>query len=156
MKKIYRFLLSLKNYKLFFFIFLSIFFINVFFILTKNLITLKTISNVNTTNISLYPRIVLTLVIAPLLETLIFQKFIFNSCRLYIKSNLICILISAILFGLNHYDSITSIIQTFIIGIGFSLYYSILRKKEKNAFLKVALLHCLWNLLSLIISIVVK
>ncbi len=156
MKKIYRFLLSLKKYKLFFFIFLSIFLINAFFIITKNLIALKTISKVNTSNISLCPRIVLSLIIAPLLETLIFQKFIFNLCRLYLKSNLICIIISAIIFGLNHYDSITSIIQTFIIGIGYSLYYSILRKKEKNAFLKVALLHCLWNLLSLIISIVVK
>ena len=85
-KKIYCFLLSLKSYELFFFIFLSIFFVNTFFIVTKNFIVPKTISKVNTTNISLYLRIVLFLIIAPLLETLIFQKFIFTFCRLYIKN----------------------------------------------------------------------
>ena len=156
MKNFYRFLLGLKNYKLFFFIFLSIFFINTFFIITKKFITLKDISKVNTTDISLNLRIFLSLIIAPFLETLIFQNFIFTFCRLYIKSNLICVVLTAILFGLNHYNSITSIIQTFIIGIGYSLYYSILRKNDKNAFLKVAILHCLWNLFSLTISIIFK
>ena len=156
MKKIYRFLLSLKNYKLFFFIFFSIFFINAVFIITKIFIATKTILKLNSSDISLNHRILLSLIIAPLLETLIFQKLIFTFCRLYIKSNLICVVISAILFGLNHYNSITSIIQTFIIGIGYSLYYSILRKNDTNAFSKVALLHCLWNLLSITISIILK
>ena len=92
------------------------------------------------------------IVLAPLFETLINQRVVIGICRLYVKNNLICLVVSAILFGLMHYNYIAATIEntnrvftTTVIGLYFGLFYTVLKRKKLNAFYLTALLHASWN-----------
>lgn len=92
------------------------------------------------------------IVLAPLFETLINQRVVIGICHLYVKNNLICLVVSAILFGLMHYNNIAANIEntdrvftTTVIGLYFGLFYTVLKRKKLNAFFLTALLHASWN-----------
>lgn len=95
-------------------------------------------------------------IVAPLLETLIFQHFIYIVLRKFIHKEKILIftyiISSSILFSLEHKYSTYYIFVTFFLGIvlGFSYYISKLRKE--SAYWNTAIIHGLYNSLLVLIS----
>lgn len=89
------------------------------------------------------------IILAPLLETFIFQwipiKFFRNKLKLSFTKT--C-LISAVIFSVNHYYNLGYIIVTFILGYIFVGGYMILQNTNKNAFRVVCMTHALRNLIS--------
>lgn len=85
-------------------------------------------------------------IIAPLVETLIFQSLlnlILN--KIGIKNLYILICIPSIIFGLNHLYNPLYMISTFTAGLVMNLLYLFCLQNGKNAYFYVALLHFLYN-----------
>jgi membrane protease YdiL (CAAX protease family) len=108
--------------------------------------TLKSLDDVSLLNLFM------GIVLAPLFETLINQRVVIRICRLYVKNNLICLVVSAILFGLMHYNNVAVAIEntyrvftTTVIGLYLGLFYTVLKRKKLNAFYLTVLLHASWN-----------
>lgn len=92
-------------------------------------------------NESIYLQILSVIIIAPLLETLIFQVFLFWILRFIPwirKYDILIILISSVIFGLNHPFGITYIICTAVIGICYNYAYWIYYKKNEKAYVTMS------------------
>lgn len=85
-------------------------------------------------------------ILAPVLETAVFQKMALGFFRVFIKNNLVCIIIAAVIFGLIHYNGVAKIIVISSGGFFLGLFYTILKRKRLNAFWLTALFHAFWNL----------
>jgi hypothetical protein len=104
---------------------------------------------------SIYLFFFLAVIVAPLFETLIFQKFLIEFSikmldRLKLNNFLIPILISAIGFGLAHYYSLIYLINGLSMGIVLAYSYSIALKRKESAFWIVTLIHSLVNTLAFV------
>lgn len=96
-------------------------------------------------------------IFAPLIETLIFQKWFYNLFSLIGWLNrykIFIILISAVAFGLIHFYSLSYIIYNFFIGVLLMFTYII--RIENRPYWTVAILHGLMNLFSIFIDPVEK
>lgn len=96
-----------------------------------------------------------TVLIAPVLETLIFQYGIIEvSLRLKNKNKILyAILASAIVFSLSHYYNIFYILSSFILGFAFATFYIIAKiRKDINPFYLLFSIHCLINLVAFIFN----
>lgn len=95
--------------------------------------------------------IIISLLIAPVIETAFFFTLVFLMTK-YLKKNIIYfILISSILFGLSHFYSVDYILYSFFIGIVLSIFYTISEKRNQgDGFLDVTIIHSLYNLVILI------
>jgi len=98
------------------------------------------------------------LVMAPLLETFIFQLGVHSLFGLVSRkrisfSNYVISVVSGILFGLTHYYSTTHIIKSSLIGFIFMFFFLLALQKttKKTAFWLVVLIHSFWNLIIWII-----
>lgn len=105
-----------------------------------------------------YP--ILLLVVAPLVETLIFKTLVINlSSHLLKRANVYSpkmpVLISAVLFALIHTYNITYVIVTFFAGLLLAILYVIMQKRKENAFLGVSLAHSLHNLYWYILDFII-
>jgi len=91
-------------------------------------------------------------VIAPLLETTIYQYGIMSITlflsKLIFKKELIsfAILISGTAYAWSHFDDYVYMIQMMVSGLSYSIFYLILEKRNKNAFIYTLLVHMLCNL----------
>ena len=86
------------------------------------------------------------LVVAPLLETLVFQVALCRLLRLMKwlrERECYIVLIGGILFGLYHYYSLVHIIVSAIGGALFMYVYLV--RRRKGGYWMVVLLHALWN-----------
>ncbi|PFZ83457.1 CPBP family glutamic-type intramembrane protease [Bacillus wiedmannii] len=110
---------------------------------------------------SIFIQILSVLIIAPLIETLIFQKFLFWIMQMIPwirKYDILVITIPAIIFGLNHQFGITYIICTTIVGMLYNYAYWIYQKKNTenyivmSAFWTVFWIHELHNIFALLIQ----
>lgn len=102
------------------------------------------------TPVGVFTEFLATVILAPFLETIIFQVIVIELLiRLRVRP-LIAILTSALLFALSHNYHIFYILAVLPSGILFAYYYYILRKRKGVlfAFLVIALLHALLNLLA--------
>ena len=93
---------------------------------------------------------------SPIIETYLFQLLPLTILKNKLKwSNLVCIIISALLFGLAHFGNIYSHISTFCIGIVLAGAFVIHREHHgvKQAFWAVVSIHILVNLSLLIIRL---
>ena len=89
-----------------------------------------------------------TIVIAPVLETLIYQHLIFWLYKNIVKTSkyyACAILISAILFGIAHTYSLQYIFFAFFVGLVLGYSYYFYHKNPKKAFWSVAIVHCMQN-----------
>lgn len=93
------------------------------------------------------------IIIAPIIETLVFQvliKYLIDLTSLRsIQNNIIYYsIISGILFGLTHWYSVVHIIKAIIIGMIFMLFYlkTLKSKKLTTAIIFISTTHALWNL----------
>ncbi len=88
--------------------------------------------------------LLLACIIAPLLETLLFQ---YLPIELFKKRALARILLSSVLFSIAHPYNFYYMLVMFFMGISFATAYSVQRKKHNRtyAFSTVCITHCLWN-----------
>lgn len=105
--------------------------------------------------LSLIQIFIIIVIIAPLIETFIFQyliiEFLFRFKK--IKINII-ILVSALAFGSAHYYDLIYVLVTCVGGFIYASYYLYLKIKGiKFPFLYICSLHALWNFLLFILSI---
>jgi len=100
--------------------------------------------------------IFVVLIVAPIIETLIFQSLIVELVCKFIKrprnSFYIALILSALAFALSHTYSISYFVFTFIGGLILALAYYIGRYRKENAFLLVFIIHSLYNLSTFIPS----
>jgi len=87
-------------------------------------------------------------ILAPIIETFIFQYLIYEILRVKFKFNTkIFIFISAILFGLSHLTNYTTVVVTLVICVVFNYFYVVLIeiKPKKKAYLIIAIIHSSLN-----------
>ncbi|HDR4441517.1 hypothetical protein BK720_01080 [Bacillus thuringiensis serovar brasilensis] len=97
-------------------------------------------------------------IVYPLLETIIYQPFLFWALRrnFFLKENdYLIILVSASIFGISHAFGIAYILYTMLLGLIFSYTYWIYEESDKKLFIFkrsfwiVFSIHSLHNLLTL-------
>ena len=97
----------------------------------------------------------ITLFVVPIIETIIFQYMIIWFFYQVTEKYWVAILISSILFGLNHYFSIYYIIGTIGSGFIFAFFFSIIHNKYNNWYLPIiitSVLHGSWNYIVFLIK----
>lgn len=92
------------------------------------------------------------IIIAPIIETFLFQKIFFDFFDGKIKIRFI-ILISALCFGLSHFYNLGYIINTFFMGVILATAYTIWSDKKISPFWTVVTIHLLHNLIVFLIQI---
>jgi membrane protease YdiL (CAAX protease family) len=102
---------------------------------------------------SLFDRLMIGLVVAPIAETFIFQYLPFKFIEKFKKEWLV-IFISSLFFGLAHAYSIKYRINAFLLGVTLNLAYSIWRKKNSkiHPYVTVSLLHFFRNTIAIVIA----
>lgn len=100
---------------------------------------------------SLAFRIIIGILIAPLLETYLFQKLPFLiMSRLKVKSMLVRITLPSLAFAINHSFSIFYVGFAFVTGIILNYMYIACKENNKGyAFIAVALIHSIYNTIAL-------
>lgn len=96
-------------------------------------------------------------IVAPILETLIFQYGvieILNHISYFKGKNLVIAIISAILFGVVHSYSVLYMFFGFIIGLLLAYSYILYKKKSFSAFWVVFWIHCIRNSISFLLSLI--
>jgi hypothetical protein len=102
---------------------------------------------------SLTEHLITAVIVAPILETYIFQRGIINFTLLTIKtSQLIAVLLSATAFGLSHIYSIPYVIVTFFFGILYGTIYLSFLKKKVDAFWYLTIIHASYNLFAFLMN----
>jgi hypothetical protein len=101
---------------------------------------------------SIYEKVLILVMLAPVFETYIFQKLFLEGAVMLTKEKIISSIMVAILFGLAHWYSIPYIIKAFFAGLLYNLLYLKIRDRQQNAFWYVAITHMSFNLFALIIS----
>jgi membrane protease YdiL (CAAX protease family) len=87
-------------------------------------------------------------IIAPVIETVIFQKFILDNSKPRIKNNILCVALAAVVFGLVHIDGLLKIVSATFVGFYLGFFYAIARQNKYNAFWLTCLMHALLNLIT--------
>ena len=109
-----------------------------------------------TSNISFFEELLMGGIIGPIIETLIFQSLIITIVKKtikHIKYNYpISILLSAILFSLNHNYNNYYITITFIGGLILATAYYTATYRDENATIMTFLIHSIFNITSIIIN----
>jgi len=100
---------------------------------------------------SLQEEFLIAVIAAPIIETLIFQYFVIETLLNVKLAPLLCIIASALLFGISHYYNIAYVLVTTIVGFIFAYYYMALRHQHYfNKLILVTLLHVLSNLFAFV------
>ena len=106
---------------------------------------------------SLVGNFILMVIIAPLIETLIYQFAIIEIGFRLKFHPLLSIIISALAFGLSHHYNIVYVLITTVSGFIYAYYYTALRPQNyTNRFVLVALLHSLFNLIAFLNNYIFK
>jgi len=100
---------------------------------------------------------ILVVIIAPFLETLIFQTSVFyilNKFSFFKNRVVIIILISAMAFGMAHSYSTIYILLGFVMGLVLAYAYHIYMQKKASSYKVVTLIHSIRNLLAFLLAFV--
>lgn len=98
--------------------------------------------------------VMIGILIAPLVETLLFQTlvyFVLSRINLFNQRKILIIIVSAILFAVEHIYSVQYMIYTFVMGA--FLMYAYIISKGKNPFLRVFLIHLMINSIAFLLDI---
>lgn len=88
----------------------------------------------------------MAVIFAPLFETLLFQAlpmWVLWNFKWFRKHRWVILLISGVIFGVQHFYSLQYILLTTMMGAIMMWGYII--RRHKHAFWSIALFHCLWN-----------
>lgn len=103
--------------------------------------------------------VVSAILLAPLLETFIFQKLPIDYFRKYIKKDWLLVMISALPFGLMHYLKdffFRDVFYAFCFGAVFAYAYILAQKREDmNAYWAVVIIHAGYNAVAMIVHLIV-
>lgn len=91
--------------------------------------------------------------VVPILETLVFQKFIIDFLQKNHIGTIQAILISSVIFGLMHNASMLNIINSSISGIVLAYSYCIYKQKKDEPFKTVCYIHGAHNFISMLLSL---
>ena len=91
-----------------------------------------------------------TLIIAPILETIIFQTLFFVILTKFKINKWIIVLVSGVTFGAIHYYSIFYMINTTLVGVVFIYFYILRAESNKRPFVSTMIAHATINLITLI------
>lgn len=91
-------------------------------------------------------KIITVLLVAPLLETWLFQYIPIELTMRYTKRKTLAVAMSAILFACVHCYNVVYIAMALIGGIILALFYLYSKKQNKSPFLATFLLHFCYNL----------
>ncbi|SMO35785.1 hypothetical protein SAMN06265171_101257 [Chryseobacterium rhizoplanae] len=102
----------------------------------------------NTENFSQIEKIIIILMIAPILETLIFQHILYLVLKkIKIQNDILCIVIMSIIFSSMHYYNWLYMVMTFFGGLILNnLYLYYYKHNNKYCFILTVLFHALFNL----------
>lgn len=96
--------------------------------------------------------LLIAVIVAPLIETLLFQSLIIEIICKIIKrprrNICIALIASSLAFGFNHTYSLSYFIITFFAGIILALAYYLGRYRKESAIILVFLIHAMYNLSS--------
>lgn len=100
-------------------------------------------------NLSILETFIESVITAPVLETLIFQIFIYW-CTSKLISNkkyflMIYLISSSLLFAISHYYSVSYLLYTICCGAVLSYSYFIFKERKENAFVLTVLIHSIFN-----------
>ncbi|HTE23884.1 lysostaphin resistance A-like protein [Flavitalea sp.] len=102
---------------------------------------------------SITEHFITAVIVAPIIETYIFQKGIIDFTRLTIKaSKLISVLLSATAFAFTHTYSIQYVAVTFILGMLYGIIYLSFIEKKADAFWHLTIIHALYNLFAFVMN----
>lgn len=102
---------------------------------------------------SLTEHFMTSVIVAPILETYIFQRGIINFSLLTLKTTrLPAVLLSATGFALTHTYSIPYVIVTFLIGILYGIIYLSFLAKKVDAFWYLTIIHAAYNLCAFLLN----
>lgn len=116
-------------------------------------IVLDSDPNVSLLKGPLYITILDAMIIGPIIETLVFQKFLYFIATLFNwfrNDKCRIIILGTLTFGLIHFFTLMYIITTMITGFFFMYLYVI--KRHKNAYWSVVILHSMINGLAIFLS----
>jgi len=103
--------------------------------------------------------LLIAVIVAPLIETLLFQSLIIEIVCKIIKrprrNIFVAVMISSLAFALNHTYSLSYFIFTFFVGVIFALAYYLGRYRKESAIILVFLIHSIYNLSSSIYNMLV-
>lgn len=102
-------------------------------------------NSINTMRISLVEKSIIVIIMAPLIETLLFQKFIISAIEKYVNNAIISIFYSAIIFGLAHNYSLVYAVRAFITGLLYGILFTICKEKHPAFYTFIA--HSSYNLI---------
>ena len=111
--------------------------------------------NTSTSDFSVLETIVAVVIVAPLIETLIFQFGIqelilrFSKITNYNSLFFICITMSSLLFSITHYDSLFHVLISFLSGLIYATLYILIMLKFEKRVVAIGLtsfVHSLYNL----------
>ncbi len=104
--------------------------------------------------------LLLSIILAPLFETFIFQIFLFYIFVDKLKSsNSVFIIVSAVLFGLGHYNgNMDLVIVAITICIVFNYIYAMMKEiaQPKRAFWTIVFIHSIVNTLGILLNLIVS
>ncbi|GAA0695334.1 CPBP family glutamic-type intramembrane protease [Clostridium cadaveris] len=158
--KVDTFLRNLSTFKFIVTITLSMFLCSYILDLLINIFNIKIAeTNLSISQAPLIIEFLAVSIIAPLLETFLFQYGaikILRKINILKNNNLIIILISALIFGLQHCYSLSYIIHTTILGIFLSYAFVVYETKKVSPFWVVCIIHSLRNFISFSIINILK
>lgn len=104
------------------------------------------------TEMGIWGGFIFVILIAPVFETVIFQwlavegaKYVFSKVK--IKHYIFPVLVSAFIFGLNHYYNFSYMIVTFFSGSIYAFSYILIKKRRENPIVVISIMHALFNLI---------
>ena len=112
---------------------------------------IKDIVLIQSPNINNYNNVVLfsiAIIVAPLIETLLFQSlpyFLLKDIPLLERKKIILILISALFFGITHFYSLFYVMYAFLLGIILMYGYVIRFKNDNKTFFLICVSHAFLN-----------
>jgi|GEM_PF-1552546 len=95
-------------------------------------------------------KMIIGVIVAPIIETFIFQYLSFKLIKLVTKNPIYTIGLASLFFAVNHYYNWFYILVIFFIGIILNYNYYAVQKISKYAFLLTFLLHATNNFLALL------
>lgn len=154
------FLKGLSTFKFVIAITLSTFLCSIMLSLLVDLFNIEIVeTTLNTAQDPLISQFLIVVIIGPLIETFIFQYEnikILRRINVLKNNDLTVILISALIFGLMHFYSLSYIIHATLLGILLSYSFVVYESKKVSPFWVVCIIHSLRNLISFILLNIFK
>ena len=148
-RHLYRYLLQLSTIRLFLLLFFCTYLTRILVAIILQLFVglNPTVGNNESDLLAQIGQFFSAVIIAPVIETVIFQKLILDNSKPRIKNNIVCVALGAVVFGLAHINGLFRIVLATFVGFYLGLFYTIARQKKYNAFWLTCLMHALWNLI---------